>query len=123
DIKGVQPVGRMPGQVDEAGKKARERLARSRRRDEQRMLAALRRREHVGLVPPQPPPARGEPVGEGGGQGHGGDVAWRRVAGKSPNRWPRYGCPLSTVRSHWGLCSLPFRGEIRRLAGLPASRS
>lgn len=41
----------------------------------ERAFAALRRREHVGLVPPQPPPAVREPAGEGSGKRHARDVA------------------------------------------------
>src|SRR3546814_9157207 len=35
-------------------------------------------------MPPEPPPARGEPVGERGGERHGRDVARRGTGDKSP---------------------------------------
>src|SRR3546814_2270836 len=60
-----------------ARQKARERLARASCRDEQRMLAALRYREHLGLMPPDPPAARGKPVGERDGERHGKDEIGR----------------------------------------------
>jgi hypothetical protein len=34
------------------------------------MLAAHPGREHIGLVPPKPPPARAKPLSERGGQIH-----------------------------------------------------
>ncbi|BBB13589.1 peptide ABC transporter periplasmic component SapA [Sphingopyxis sp. FD7] len=72
----------MRGEIDEAGEETRKRLARAGRRDEQRVLAARRRAKHFGLMPPEPPPARGEPVGEGGGKAHGTDVATAARGGK-----------------------------------------
>src|SRR3546814_8908227 len=82
-VKGVQPVGGMRGKVDERRQKTRQRLARAGGGDQQRMLVPLARLEHIGLMPPQPPPARGEPVGEGGGEPHAEDVARRGPRGKA----------------------------------------
>src|SRR3546814_9548642 len=59
DIEGMEPVRGIRSEIDKARQKARERLARAGCRDEQRMLAALRYREHLGLMPPDPP-ARSE---------------------------------------------------------------
>src|SRR3546814_7690067 len=72
-IEGVEPVGRVPREIDETRQKPRQGLARPRRRDEQSVFAALARGKHIGLMPPEPPPARGEPVGERGGERHGRD--------------------------------------------------
>src|SRR3546814_19863372 len=44
----------------------------------------LFRSKQIGLMPPEPPPARGEPVGERGGERHGRDVARRGTGDKSP---------------------------------------
>src|SRR3546814_11497232 len=71
----MEPVRGIRSEIDKARQKARERLARAGCRDEQRMLAALRYREHLGLMPPDPPAARGKPVGERDGERHGKDVA------------------------------------------------
>src|SRR3546814_7524595 len=73
----------MRSEIDQARQKARERLARAGCRDEQRMLAALRYREHLGLMPPDPPAARGKPVGEREGERHGKDVAACEARGKA----------------------------------------
>src|SRR3546814_9674834 len=83
-IEGVEPVGRVPREIDETRQKPRQGLARPRRRDEQSVFAALARGKHIGLMPPEPPPARGEPVGERGGERHGRDVARRGTGDKSP---------------------------------------
>ncbi|BBB10351.1 envelope glycoprotein gp160 [Sphingopyxis sp. EG6] len=74
----------MRREIDERRQESCERLPRTRRRDKQRMLAPLARPEHIGLMPPESPPARGEPVGEGGGEAHGADVA---VAGRGGKRF------------------------------------
>src|SRR5690606_36728448 len=68
---------------DEARQEPLGGLAGPRCRDEQRRLAPLARGEHIGLVSPEPPPARGEPVGEGGGERHREDVARRGTGDKS----------------------------------------
>src|SRR3546814_14361773 len=71
----MEPVRGIRSEIDKARQKARERLARAGCRDEQRMLAAPRYREHLGLMPPDPPAARGKPVGERDGERHGKAVA------------------------------------------------
>src|SRR3546814_6116742 len=79
----MEPVRGIRSEIDKARQKARERLARAGCRDEQRMLAALRYREHLGLMPPDPPAARGKPVGERDGERHGKDVAACEARGKA----------------------------------------
>src|SRR3546814_18505545 len=73
----------MRGKVDERRQKTRQRLARAGGGDQQRMLVPLARREHIGLMPPKPQPARGETVAEGGGQPHTADVVRRGPRGQA----------------------------------------
>ena len=74
DIDGVQAIARIVGQIGQRGEKPRQRLARSRRRHQQRMIAGPRRRDHFELVPPRRPATLREPVGDGGGEGHCADI-------------------------------------------------
>src|SRR3546814_1239187 len=83
DIEGMEPVRGIRSEIDKARQKARERLARAGCRDEHRMLAALSYRQHLGLMPPDPPAARGKPVGERDGERHGKDVAACEARGKA----------------------------------------
>ena len=91
DVERVQPGAvRMVVQVDQARQKARQRLAATGRRNQQRALPGPRRLQHGELMRPRRPATGGEPAGKGFRQcsGHEREIAWpsrgRKARGFAP---------------------------------------